>query len=358
MIHIVLGTKAQLIKVAPVMVRLRERRVPYNFIFTGQHRATVDEMLDEFGLKRPDVVLYRGDDIVSTRQVIGWMARILWKGAVRRSSIFGADGRGIVLVHGDTFSTLLGALLGRIARLPVGHIEAGLRSFKLFHPFPEELTRLATLRLSHTLYCPGDWAMNNVRNLRREKINTRANTLSDTLRLALRLSQRRDHVPDEPFGLVSLHRYENIFRRDVFAMIIAHLERVAKQRKLLFVLHPPTEHQLRRLGLLERLEQNDRIELRPRYTYFDFVALMEKTLFVITDGGSVQEESSFLGVPCLLMRKATERREGLGENVTLSYYEAPVIDEFANNPERYRRPPIVEPCSPSDIIVDSVLRYS
>ena len=141
-IHIVLGTKAQLVKMAPVMVRLTERGIPYRFIHTGQHQATMSEMLEEFELEQPDVVLYSGRDIVSLPQMALWLLRILFQCLVSRKRVFGEDARGIVLVHGDTFSTLLGALMGRVARLRVGHVESGLRSFDVFHPFPEEITRL------------------------------------------------------------------------------------------------------------------------------------------------------------------------------------------------------------------------
>ena len=144
MIHIVLGTKAQLIKMVPIMVRLTEQNVPYNFISTGQHRATMKEMLGEFGLKQPDVVLYDGPDIVSLPKMLLWMLRILWRCVFSRRRIFGEQPTGMVLVHGDTFSTLLGALMGRLAGLRVGHVESGLRSFNLLHPFPEELTRVLT----------------------------------------------------------------------------------------------------------------------------------------------------------------------------------------------------------------------
>jgi UDP-N-acetylglucosamine 2-epimerase (non-hydrolysing) len=358
MIHIVLGTKAQLIKMAPVMARLQRRRLPYNFIFTGQHRATTQEMLEEFGLKRPDVTLYHGDDVVSVGRMAGWMVGILWRTVRDRSRIFQGDRRGVVLVHGDTFSTLLGALMGRFAGLDVGHVESGLRSRRIFHPFPEELTRLATFRLSHTLYCPGAWAMENVRGLRRRKIDIQANTLIDTLNMALGLSRRRDHVPDEPFGLVSLHRYENIFRRRTFERILEQVERIARRRKLLVILHPPTERQLRRFGLDRRIAEGGRIELRPRYTYCDFVALLERAEFIVTDGGSVQEETSYLGVPCLLMRKATERQEGLGGNAVLSDYDPQIVDEFLDHLDRYRGRPDLGSVSPSDIIVDSVTRYA
>jgi UDP-N-acetylglucosamine 2-epimerase (non-hydrolysing) len=358
MIYIILGTKAQLIKMAPVMVRLKEQGLAYHLISTGQHRETMKDMLDDFALRAPDVVLYEGADIISIPQMFLWMLRVLCKCLFAQGRIFGRDPRGIVLVHGDTFSTLLGALMGRVSRLRVGHVEAGLRSFNLFHPFPEELTRVITFRLSHTLYCPGPWAMQNVARLKREKIDTVANTMSDTLALALRIQRRRDHVPDPPFGLVSLHRYENIFRKDVFEKLIRHLESIAQQHRLLFITHPPTEKQLRRFGFYDRLDKNPRIELRPRYTYFDFVSLLEAADFVVTDGGSIQEESSCLGIPCLLMRKATERPQGLGRNAVLSCYDPNVIAEFIRNHARYRHPPVFQDTHPTDTIIEHARKHA
>jgi UDP-N-acetylglucosamine 2-epimerase (non-hydrolysing) len=358
MIHVVLGTKAQLVKMAPLMVRMREERMRYRLISTGQHRATMQDMLAEFALPPPDVVLYHGPDVVSLPQMALWTARILRQCVTQRRRIFGENRRGIVLVHGDTFSTLLGALMGRIARLRVGHVESGLRSFNLLHPFPEELTRLITFRLSHTLYCPGAWAMSNVAHLRRARVDTVANTLLDTLRIAIRSPRRRDHVPAGPFGLVSLHRYENIFNRGAFERLLALVEALANDHRLLFVLHPPTEKQLRRFGLYERLEAHPRIDLRPRYTYFDFVSLLEGAEFVVTDGGSIQEESSYLGKPCLLMRQATERKEGLDGNAVVCAYDRAVVEDFSRNYARFRRPSQLNGVSPSNIVLAALRQYA
>ena len=277
------------------------------------------------------------------------------KCAVSRRSIFGADRRGIVLVHGDTFSTLLGALLGRVAGLRVGHVESGLRSFDVFHPFPEEITRLLTFRLSHVLYCPGQWAVDNVAGFRREKIDTGVNTLADTVALARSVPLREDHVPTHPYAVVSLHRYENVFRRARLGQLVEILEEIAETKPCLFILHPPTEKQLRRTGLYERLDANPRIELRPRYTYFDFFALLKGTDFVVTDGGSIQEESSYLGIPCLLLRRATEREEGLGANVVLSRYDRQAIRDFTLDFQAHRQQPSEARKRPSDIIVDSAV---
>jgi UDP-N-acetylglucosamine 2-epimerase (non-hydrolysing) len=315
-------------------------------------------MLEQFGLGPPDIFLHRGGDVVSLPQMARWMLAVLAKCAVARRSIFGQEARGIVLVHGDTFSTLLGALMGRVAGLRVGHVESGLRSFRLFHPFPEEITRLLTFRLSHTLYCPGEWALENVARYRREKVNTEVNTLSDALALALRVARRTDHLPDERFALISLHRFENIFSHQRLEALITAVEELARDRLLLFILHPPTERQIQRFGLRQRLADNPRIELRPRYPYFDFVSLMERADFVVTDGGSIQEESSYTGVPCLLMREVTERREGLGANVVLSRFDPTVIRAFALDAESHRRPASSSATCASDIIIDSALQHA
>jgi UDP-N-acetylglucosamine 2-epimerase (non-hydrolysing) len=200
--------------------------------------------------------------------------------------------------------------------------------------------------------------MHNVADLGRECIDTGCNTLTDTLALAPATPRRSDHVPDGRFGLASLHRYENIFRRERFASLLDVVESFADGVKLLFILHPPTSRQLDQLGLRERMLSNPGIELRPRYTYFDFVSLLERAEFVLTDGGSVQEESSYLGVPCLLLRAATERREGLGANVVLSNYDPAVIEAFREQPGVYRSPRVASVVAPSDLIVDSALAHS
>lgn len=317
----------------------------------------MDEMLLDFGLKGPDAVLYDGPDVVSISKMFLWIIRILWKSVVRKHEIFGEKAKGIVLVHGDTFSTLLGALMGRFAGLRVGHVESGLRSFNLFHPFPEELTRILTFRFSHILYCPGQWAINNLASINREKVNIHVNTMVDTLALTLKKTRRQDHVPNYPFALVSLHRYENIFKKDRLEKIVEQIEHIASKQTLLFILHPPTEKQLHRFNF-ERIAENSNIECRARYHHSDFLPLLEHAEFIVTDGGSLQEESAYLGIPCLLLRKATERREGLGENVVLSCYDNAIVDDFVKNYKQYRQEPFCAEFSPSDMVIDSALRYS
>jgi UDP-N-acetylglucosamine 2-epimerase (non-hydrolysing) len=358
MIHIIIGTKAQLVKMAPVMVCLAEKNINYNFILTGQHRSTIEEMLEDFGVKKPNVILYKGKDITSVFSMFLWCYRILCVSLVRRKEIFHGDSNGIVLVHGDTFSTLLGALMGRMASLKVGHIESGLRSFNLFHPFPEEITRILTSRLCNILFCPGNWAIKNVSHLMAEKINIHENTLYDSLALRVAPPRNVDLVPDYPFIIVSLHRYENIFNEKRFRTIVNILLKIADHHKILFILHPPTKKQLHRFGLYERFNCKMNISLRPRYNHSDFIALLEKCEFVVTDGGSLQEETYYLGIPCLLLRKATERQEGIGKNVVLSNYDEQLVQDFCQSYRSYKYDPLRLNTKPSEIIVQTLLEYS
>ncbi len=343
---------------APIMIYLRQNDIPYNFIYTGQHKSSISAMIRDFNVKKPDIVLYDGPDIVSMPKMFLWMTRMLVLSITRRKQIFGDEKKGVVLVHGDTFSTLLGALMGRIAGLKVGHVESGLRSFDLFHPFPEELTRILVFRLSHILYCPGRWAMQNISSLKKVKVDTVFNTMIDTIRFSMKRERSYVHVPGQPFAIVSLHRYENIFRKEKFIQILGRLELISQHMDLIFILHPPTENQLHRFDLFERIDSNPRIECRKRYHHSDFISLLEKAEFIVTDGGSLQEEAAFLGIPCLLMRKATERKEGLGENTVLSCYNSQVISEFVQHYKDYRREPITLTTSPSRIIVKSALQYA
>jgi UDP-N-acetylglucosamine 2-epimerase (non-hydrolysing) len=332
MITVLLGTRAQLIKMAPVILELERRGWSPRLILTGQHKETMDRLISDFRIKTQPLCIYAGPEVTSVKRVIPWFLRCLWRLWRDAKVIFPACGeKRVVLVHGDTFSTLLGAFAGRLTGQRVAHVESGLRSFNLWHPFPEELTRLAVFRLSHLAFCPDDWAKSNLKRYPVEAICTDGNTLLDALRIALATEKPLPlKPPAKPFGVVSLHRFENIFKRDRLISILDLIEEAAEHYPLVFVLHPATRKNLEQFGLLERLSKNERIHLWLRMGYFEFVGLLKQSTFVITDGGSNQEELSYLGKPTLLMRQATERQEGLGANVVLGAYERSKLLDFIN----------------------------
>jgi UDP-N-acetylglucosamine 2-epimerase len=355
MIHIFLGTKAQLIKMAPIMRELQDRNIEYNFIFSGQHQGTIDDLRGNFGIKTPDIILHSGSDINSIPSMLLWMVKVVIKSFVIRRKLWRGDRHGIVLNHGDTFSTLLGTILGRLAGKENAHIESGLRSFNLFHPFPEEITRLIVFRLTHFYYCPSEWAISNLIKYKGVKIHTHGNTLADSLKKILNDSTTPPPIPHEPYAIVSIHRFENIFDRKKLEQIIRVLIDISEGIRLLFIMHSPTVKRLKAYDLYSTLENCERIELRPRYDYKDFISLVVPSEYVISDGGSNQEECYYLGKPCLLLREKTERQEGLGENVCLSNYSTDTINHFTENYAQFKTATNEPSKSPTNIIVDDLI---
>jgi UDP-N-acetylglucosamine 2-epimerase (non-hydrolysing) len=357
MIHVFIGTKAQLIKMAPVMVELQQRDIPYNFIFSGQHQATVHNIRDEFGLKDPDITLYAGKDITGIFQMFAWSIRIFFYALWNREKVWQGDKNGVVLNHGDTFSTLLGSLLARASGQQSAHVESGLRSFNLFHPFPEEITRILTFRLSNIYFAPGEWALGNLQRYQGVKVNTVHNTLIDALKISEdSVNEANVDIPENPYAVVSLHRFENIFSKSRFAEIVDLLLQISETTHLLFILHKPTEQKLNLFGLKSKLESCPNIELRPRYSYFQFIKLIKYASFVVTDGGSNQEECHYIGKPCIIMRTTSERQEGIGQNAVICNYKYSEIEAVINNLPAYEIAPKWLEVSPSRIIVDHLVK--
>lgn len=355
MIYLVIGTKAQLIKMAPIMVELKDRGVPYRYISTGQHQETMTDILENFSLSGPDVILYKKGDVVSVISMVFWAISVLAKGFFDRRGFFGGSPSkdDYLLVHGDTLSTLIGAVVGRVARVRVVHVESGLRSFNYFHPFPEELTRVLTFRLSDIMFCPDDVAVRNMQNMKGEIVNTNGNTLYDSWRNFLRGAPPVKGGGD--FGVVSLHRFENFKSEEAARKVISLVRIVAQKHDLKFVLHKPTERSLRKFGLYSLLEEDPNISFVPRMSYFDFMKFLRESKFLVSDGGSNQEECFYMGKPLLLLREKTERTEGLGENCVLSEFSRNKVYEFSQNIDKYQRSCFVAAESPSSIIVSRLV---
>ena len=345
-----IGTKAQYIKTAPLLRLMDERGVDYRLIDSGQHAALSVGLREELGVRAPDVVLGGDADVDTIPQAARWaagIARELIDRRALRREVFGGRG-GICVVHGDTPSTLLSALLARRAGLEVAHLEAGLRSHSLLHPFPEELIRIVVMRLAGLLFAPDAEAVANLRamRVRGRVVPLEANTVVEAL--------ARDVAGAPPAGsgpaVVTMHRVENLNRRPRVDLLVDTVCRVAREQPVRFVVHGPTRETLRRTGADARLREAG-VELVPLAPHATFVKMLHAAPWVITDGGSIQEECAQLGVPTLLWRRRSERGDGIGENVVVSGYERGVIDAFLTAPSVHRRPPVTERLAPSEQIL-------
>jgi UDP-N-acetylglucosamine 2-epimerase (non-hydrolysing) len=356
MIIVIYGTTGELIKIGPLLGALERRGEPALTLCTGQQVEQIPAMLTSFGLSQPSMWLGQGRrrrDLRVLGDLPAWGAhvgrRFVRAHAALRGAIAADQRRSLVVVHGDTMTTVLGALMGRSLGIPVAHVEAGLRSGSWLNPFPEELNRHATSRLATIHLAPNAWAVDNLRraNVRGRIVDIGGNTVIDALR---DFGQDVPTVaPSEPYGIASLHRQELLGQPRLLRMTLELLSEAAQRQPLLFVDHPITAAAISGAGLDGLLADVHRI---PRQPYQAFIALLRRSQFLITDSGGSQEECAALGLPCLVHRRATERLEGLGESVVLSNMDLGVARGFLQEFRTFRRPPLEQASSPTARIVE------
>lgn len=354
---VLVGTKAQFIKMAPVILEMQARNLDFRLIYTGQHSETFDLLERAFGTPLPDDIMVSHGEASTKRSFARWSVAF-WGAAWARVRSGQWRGARCGLVHGDTASTLLTAMALRMAGVPVAHVEAGLRSPKLLDPFPEEIVRRLVSAMSRYHFAPDAQAVDNLRRARGKVIETGGNTLRDALRAALKTAGQ---VPamggGGGYAIASIHRSENLASRRDFQLILEEIIEASRKLPIRFVLHPVTREKLDSTGWGTKLLACPGIRLQERMSYPDFVALLLAARMLITDGGSNQEEAAMLGLPTLLMRRATERQDGLGGNIVLSGLERDVIRAFV---DRYRQADWtiaeVRGSSPSARIVDELER--
>lgn len=336
MIHFAIGTKAQFIKMAPIMHLLQEQGDRYHLLDLSQHGSITGKILSDFNLQ-PIVTRLRetGQSVTTYAQALSWFSNGLWqiiayRGQLRERLFLGEDG--IVLVHGDTLSTLLGLYLAKGAGLKVALVEAGLSSGNLLDPFPEEWIRRHTGKKVDILFPPDEVSESwlRKRDFQCRVINTGYNTGRDSLSLILERNKQDTPRPETgDFGVVTLHRLETLSNQRRLARAIRHIMALARaQGPVRFYMHPPTENALKRGGLVHEVCASRDVEIRGLEPYPLFIRSLMAARFILTDGGSVQEEASYLGKPCVILRNRTERREGIGKNAILTTWDANADSTF------------------------------
>lgn len=307
-VHVV-GARPNLMKLAPVHRALANlRAIEQVVVHTGQHYDfnMSDVFFQQLGTSAPDINLQVGSasHAKQTAEVM-----------VRFEQVVLEQRPDLVLVYGDVNSTVAAALVCAKLAVPVGHVEAGLRSFD--RSMPEELNRLVTDQLADLLFTPSE---DGNRNLHHEgipegKIHLVGNVMIDTLVRMLPVCQA--HAPaDLPpcFALVTLHRPSNVDDLAWLKSLLQTLEHMSSDLTILFPVHPRTKQRMNDIGLNGASSQLRLMEPQP---YLSFLALQQRAAVVITDSGGIQEETTYLQVPCLTVRENTERpiTVDLGTNI-------------------------------------------
>ncbi|HUP73230.1 MAG TPA: UDP-N-acetylglucosamine 2-epimerase [Acidimicrobiales bacterium] len=356
MIAFVYGTTAELIKIAPVYHRLVASGATPALWCTGQQLEELPEAAERLNLPAPDRWLAKG---VNGRSLARPGDVPLWLRSVSRharrhrreleAELWSDQRPPLVLVHGDTMTTVIGAVLGRWLGATVGHIEAGLRSDHWLQPFPEELDRRAAAVLAHIHFAPGIDKIPNLRRVRGVKVDTIGNTVLDSLRLVPEGLDFGHCVLPASYGVALLHRFELINNRDRFAATLEALEQRSRSTPIMVITDPVASAAIEQHDLAGLFD--DQLVRLGKVAYFDFITLLRRASFVVTDSGGLQEECAYLNIPCLVHRATTERPDGLGRNVVLSAFDIGVLNRFLENPDRYRSDPTETIPSPSDVIV-------
>lgn len=308
----VFGTRPEAIKMAPVVLELKKHadKIQTVVAVTAQHRQMLDQVLELFRIE-PDYDL----DIMSQGQTL---YDITTKSLMGLKSVLETEKPDIVLVHGDTTTTFAGALAAYYQQIPVGHVEAGLRTGNIYSPFPEEMNRKLTGSIAAIHFAPTATAKANLlnENVTEENIYITGNTVIDAL---MKTVDPAYTFEDEMLNhidflrhrviLMTTHRRENL--GEPMRHIYKALRSIVEEFPDTEVVFPVHRNPLVRKVVEEELSGADRIHLIDPMEYEPFANLMNKCSLVLTDSGGIQEEAPSLGKPVLVLRNTTERPEAV-----------------------------------------------
>jgi UDP-N-acetylglucosamine 2-epimerase (non-hydrolysing) len=309
-VMIAVGTRPEAIKMAPIIqeFQARDDKCALTVVNTAQHRELVDEVFSIYNIT-PDIDLNMMEESQS-------LSTIFAKGAHALDRVFCAERPDVLLVEGDTSTVFVASLMAFYNRIDVAHVEAGLRTFDIYNPFPEEVNRRITSVISKIHFAPTEWAKRNLlkEGYSEESIFVTGNPVIDSLLRTLPLEHEFEEEPLNTIDyenckliLVTAHRREN-HGEPLIDICNAILELTELHKKLVFV-YPVHPNPKVKTTVEKVLSGKERILLVGPLDYMSFVHLMKKSYLILTDSGGIQEEAPSLGKPVLVLRKTTERPE-------------------------------------------------
>lgn len=358
-----IGTEAELIKIFPVIIECQKLGAICNIIASGQNNIIESRIIKSISLNGKIVAL--SDEKSIKKSAVGlfkWFFSTKKKAIniIKESFEINDFENRKIIVHGDTVSTYMGALIGKKMHMEVCHVEAGLRSHHLFNPFPEEIDRLLTSRIARVHFAPGNTAVENLKKAKGTVIDTKQNTLLDSLRFSKNMPVQSGEIDkiissDTKYFVFVMHRQENLAKKDFVESVFSEVEKNADTKKCVLILHKITENTLQKFGILEKIKNNSNFILLHRVDYFDFMKLLRRADYVITDGGSNQEELFFMNIPTLILRKTTERFEGLQNNAELFAGNLEKISMYREKESDGTENTCFSNCYPSQVVANKLL---
>ncbi|HLF15252.1 MAG TPA: UDP-N-acetylglucosamine 2-epimerase (non-hydrolyzing) [Bacteroidota bacterium] len=309
-VAVVFGTRPETIKMAPVVKELRRRKIGTSVIVTAQHRQMLDQMLAVFNLV-PDHdlrVMQDNQDLFHVTSAV----------LERLKPVLAGEKPDVLLVQGDTTTTFAASLAAFYLKIPVGHVEAGLRTWDPMNPFPEEINRQLTTRITAHHFPPTAWAKKNLlaEGIREDAIHVTGNTVIDALLMIVDPKHRFTTAPlstidfdNKKIILLTSHRRENF--GPPMAGVFEACRDIVREHADVELVYPVHPNPNVREAAHRILGKEPRVHLIAPLEYQTFIQVMNKSYLIMTDSGGVQEEAPTLGKPVLVLRSATERPEAI-----------------------------------------------
>lgn len=336
----VFGTRPEAIKMAPLVLELQKQSQRFEAITTvsAQHREMLDQVLDIFHIK-PDYDL----NIMHARQTL---TDITSNVLINLDKILKEAKPDIVLVHGDTTTTFAASVAAFYNQIPIGHVEAGLRTWEKYSPYPEEMNRQMTDAMTDLYFAPTNQSKANLlkENHKEDNIYITGNTAIEALKQTVDKEYHHDILdkvsPDNKLILLTMHRREN--QGEPMRRVFKVIREVVESREDVEVIYPVHLSPAVQEAAKEILGNTERIHLISPLDVVDFHNLAARSYFIMTDSGGVQEEAPSLGKPVLVLRDTTERPEGVEAGTlklvgTESEKVKKEMEELLDNDAEYQR---------------------
>ena len=325
-VMLIFGTRPEAIKMCPLVNELKSRKELETIVcVTGQHRQMLDQVLQVF-----QVVPNYDLSIMKERQTLFDVTINILE---RIKNVLEKERPDIVLVHGDTTTTFVSSLAAFYLQIPVGHVEAGLRTYNIYSPYPEEFNRQATGIISRFNFAPTELSKNNLlkEGKNPETIFVTGNTAIDALKTTVRddySHEQLEWVGDSRLIMLTAHRRENL-GEPLYHMFRA-IRRIVDEFEAIKVIYPIHMNPVVRQTAKEILGDDDRVRLIEPLEVIDFHNFLSRSYLILTDSGGIQEEAPSLGKPVLVMRDTTERPEGIaaGTLKLVGTNEETIYNEF------------------------------
>lgn len=303
----VFGTRPEAIKMCPVIHQLkRQQNIECSVCLTGQHEEMINQVMKNFQIE-PDYNLH----VMTPEQTLASVSSVIME---KLTDVYKKEKPDIVLVHGDTTSSYIAALCAFYLHIPVGHVEAGLRTYNMQSPFPEEFNRRSIDLIADIYFAPTQSAKDNLlaENAEEGKIFVTGNTAIDALQMTIKKDYSNADIEwasDSRMILMTAHRRENI--GEPMTGMFNAVRRIVEDNKDVKVIYPVHKNPKVREIADSILGNFSRVRLIEPLDVIDFHNYMKHSYLILTDSGGIQEEAPTLGIPVLVMRDATERPEGV-----------------------------------------------